>query len=85
MKREVQNIASEKLEILYKLVNKMEEKIKKLENIVENIVRTQSVQMERIVKLISDIKEERNVKGKSEGLKRKMVKYTSECDEYEFY
>lgn len=74
--------ALEKVDILYRMVNKMEGKMKKLESMVENMLRSRNAQMERIITLITEIKDEGKKKGKEIKESRQIVDYFSDDDEF---
>lgn len=75
-------LALEKVEVLHKIINMMEGKIKKLDNLVENMLQTHNTQMERIIKLITEMKEEGKNKGKAERERRKIIEYNTDDDEF---
>lgn len=75
-------LKKEKVEVLSKMVYKMKEKIKKIENLIENMLQTHNRQMERIINLIADIKEERGNKGKLDKERGKILDYNTDDDEF---
>lgn len=68
-------LGKEKVDTLYKMFNKMEEKVKKLENLIENMLQTHNMKMDRIIKMIMEIKGEGLNKGKSDYKKTKIIEY----------
>lgn len=61
----------------------MEKKVKRLENLIENMLQTHYMQMDKIIKLVAEIKEERQNKGKldSKKIKIKSIDYLTDGDE----
>lgn len=73
-------LSLERVDKMQRMINKMDEKIKKLENMVMNMLISHSIQMEKIIKLIT-VKEEIRKKGKEERETRKIIEYTTEENE----
>lgn len=77
--RLIQEEGEERLNRLMSMVKKLEEKVKKLENIVENNIEIHTKQMDKIIKMFEDLKEEKKHKGSSDS--KNTLYYESE-DEY---
>lgn len=56
----------ERVENLQRLIFRIDEKIKKLENTLENMLNTHNAQMEQIIQIVSEIKEGHTYKGRQE-------------------
>lgn len=69
----------ERVEKMQGLIFKTDEKIIKLENMVENMLNTHNAQMKKIIQIVSEIKEEYINKGRQEN--RLMQAYNSD-DEF---
>lgn len=74
---------SVKIEKMQRMISRINEKVKKLENMVENMLNIHNSQMEKIINMITELKEGKINKGKQE--KSNMNVYTSDGSDNEFY
>lgn len=65
---------------MQRLVIRLDEKIKKLKNMMENMLEIHNMQMEKIIKMITEISEESVNNGKQ--MKRNSLDFTFEDNEF---